>query len=338
LCTACRRLVLGGFITAQNGAMPLNVQALTALLGTPGLTDLLINGPTDAFADFGAGLRRVEHPCPDAGQLAEIARWMIALADRHLDFANPFADCVVSSAQLGVAQHASFRMHAVLGSASSRDTLLSIRRHNLERVTLDSFIGGRLELAAWLHELVAEKSNFLISGATGSGKTSLLGALVSSARDERVIAVEDVSELSASNGHFVSLQTRQANTEGRGEVGLEKLVREALRMRPDRLLVGEIRGSEMLTFINALNTGHKGAGGTIHANSASAVATRIETIGLQAGWNPAAVAASAAEAIDVVIHLEKKSGRRLISQVSRLSLNRRGHLTTVPVDSLQGFL
>jgi pilus assembly protein CpaF len=109
-------------------------------------------------------------------------------------------------------------------------------------------------------------------------------------------------------------------------------------MRPDRLLVGEIRGSEMLTFINALNTGHKGAGGTIHANSASAVATRIETIGLQAGWNPAAVAASAAEAIDVVIHLEKKSGRRLISQVSRLSLNRRGHLTTVPVDSLQGFL
>ena len=318
--------------------MPLNVQALTTLLGQPSLTDLLINGHTAAFADFGSGLRRVEHPCPDVGQLADIARWMIALADRHLDFANPFADCVVSSAQLGVSQRASFRVHAVLGSASSNDTLISIRRHSSERVGLNSFVGECLELAAWLHELIAEKSNFLISGATGSGKTSLLGALMSTARNERVIAIEEVSELSAGNGHFVALQTRQANTEGRGEISLEKLVREALRMRPDRLLVGEIRGSEMLTFINALNTGHKGAGGTIHANSASAVATRIETIGLQAGWSPSAVAASAAEAIDYVIHLEQNSGRRFISQVSSLSINRRGRLTTAPVEELQGFL
>ena len=318
--------------------MPIATHQLFELLQAPNLTDLLLNGPTQAFADFGAGLRRVQHPCPDEGQLAEISRWMISLADRHLDFANPFADCVVSSAQLGLTQMASFRVHAVLGSASSSNTLLSIRRHNPDRVGLSAFVGDRLELAAWLSDLVHQKSNFLISGATGSGKTTLLGALMATARDERVIAVEEVSELSVGNGHFVALQTRQANTEGRGEISLEKLVREALRMRPDRLLVGEVRGAEMLTFINALNTGHKGAGGTIHANSPAAVATRIETIGLQAGWRPTAVGASAAEAIDFVIHLERQSGRRHIAQVSQLSLNRRGRLTASPVEALQGFL
>jgi pilus assembly protein CpaF len=186
--------------------------------------------------------------------------------------------------------------------------------------------------------MVERRENFLVSGATGAGKTTLLGRLMSLARGQRVIAVEEVSEITCGNGHFISLQCRQANTEGKGEIALDRLVREALRMRPDRLLMGEIRGPELLTFLSALNTGHRGAGGTIHANNAAAVANRLSTIGLQAGWSSRAVASSAAEAIDWVIHVERRGSERLISEVSRLVLNRRGALEVVPCEELDGLL
>ena len=318
--------------------MSINVAPILKLLETPNLTDDLINGASSCFVDVGAGLKQVDVPYVDEAQLAETARWMIAQADRHLDFANPIADCVVGAAQLGLAGNFRFRVHAVLASASSSNTLLSIRRHQPQLIGIEGFVGDRLELSVWLKQLVERRDNFLVSGATGAGKTTLLGSLMGLARGQRVIAVEEVSEITCGNGHFISLQCRQSNTEGKGEISLDRLVRESLRMRPDRLLMGEIRGPELLTFLSALNTGHRGAGGTIHANNAAAVANRLATIGLQAGWSGRAVAAGAAEAIDWVIHVERRGSERLISEVSKLVLSRRGALELLPCEELDGLL
>jgi pilus assembly protein CpaF len=318
--------------------VPVNIQPILTLLETPGVTDVLVNGTLSCFVDFGGGLKPVEKPFFDEAQLAETARWMIAQADRHLDFANPIADCVVSAGELGLSGSATFRVHAVLASASSPNTLISIRRHEPAQLGVESFAGDRLDLSIWLQQMVERRENFLISGATGAGKTTLLGSLMSLARGQRVIAVEEVSEITCGNGHFISLQCRQANTEGKGEISLDRLVREALRMRPDRLLMGEIRGPELLTFLSALNTGHRGAGGTIHANNAAAVANRLVTIGLQSGWSGRAVAASAAEAIDWVIHAERRGAERLVTEVSKLVLNRRGALELKPCAELDGLL
>ena len=318
--------------------MPSEKTALLELLSHPTLSDLLVNGSGEAYADFGAGLRRVEHPCPNDFELAELARWMIALADRHIDFANPFADCSLTAAQLGLSAEAQFRVHAVLANPSSPNTLLSIRKHRPHPVGLHEFVSGRIELEIWLRAMLARHENFLVAGATGAGKTTFLRAAMSQARGERIIAIEEVAELAPIEGHLVSLQTRQPNTEGRGGIGLDQLLREALRMRPDRLLLGEVRGVELLTLLNALNTGHRGAGATIHANSAAAAATRITTIGLQAGWSTRATDAAAAAAISWVIHLERRGESRVITEVSSLALGRRGQLIAVPCQELAGFL
>lgn len=318
--------------------MAIENRALLLLLAKPNLTDLLLNGEAEAYADYGLGLQRIEHPCPNAFKLAELARWLIEIADRHLDFANPFADCSLNAAQLGLPVEGQFRVHAVLESASSPHTLLSIRKHLPDSVRLHTFTAGRLELELWLRGMLVKRENFLVSGATGAGKTTFLRAMMSNAQGDRIIAIEEVAELAPIAGHLVSLQTRQPNTEGRGGIDLEHLMREALRMRPDRLLLGEVRGAELLTLLNALNTGHRGAGGTIHANDAAAVATRITTIGLQSGWSARAVAAAAAEAVQWVIHVERRAQGRVVSEVSSLTLSRRGQLQTTPCLELAGFL
>ncbi len=318
--------------------MAIENAALLQLLAQPNLTDILINGAAEAYADFGDGLVRIDHPCSNESKLAELARWIIELADRHLDFANPFADCSLSSRQLGLEAQSQIRVHAALAGPSSPHTLLSMRKHQPNAAGLHEFASGRLELELWLGGMLARRENFLVSGATGAGKTTLLRALMNQAQGERIIAIEEVAELAPIAGHFVSLQTRQANTEGRGGITLEHLMREALRMRPDRLVIGEVRGPELLTLLNALNTGHRGAAGSIHANNSAAVATRITTIGLQSGWPARAVAAAAAEAIQWLIHVERRGSARVIAEVSSLSLGRRGDLRTVPSQELAGYL
>ena len=241
--------------------MAIENAALLQLLAQPNLTDILINGAAEAYADFGDGLVRIDHPCSNESKLAELARWIIELADRHLDFANPFADCSLSSRQLGLEAQSQIRVHAALAGPSSPHTLLSMRKHQPNAAGLHEFASGRLELELWLGGMLARRENFLVSGATGAGKTTLLRALMNQAQGERIIAIEEVAELAHIAGHFVSLQTRQANTEGRGGITLEHLMREALRMRPGRLVIGEVRGPELLTLLNALNTGHRGAAG-----------------------------------------------------------------------------
>jgi pilus assembly protein CpaF len=158
-------------------------------------------------------------------------------------------------------------------------------------------------------------------------KTTLLSALLSAApADERIVAIEDVAELRVEHPHFVSLEARQANIEGAGEISLQRLVREALRMRPDRLVLGECRGPEIRELLSALNTGHDGGAGTLHANSLADVAARLEALGALAGLTPEAMARQAVSAIQTVFHIVRSGARRQLEQVGHFALDDRGRL------------
>ncbi len=263
---------------------------LEDLMAQEGLTDLVINGSA-GFALIDGTWQLVNHGL----ELDEVAKLAIELCDRggrHLDLANPFADVSVDG----------FRVHAVLAAGVSTKPLISIRKHSA-RV---------FAVSEELQEVVTSRKNFLVSGATGAGKTTLLRSMLARL-GERVITIEDVSELAFEPPNFVSLVARQANVEGRGEFGVERLFREALRMRPDRLVLGEVRGAEFGLLLQALNTGHAGSAATLHANSLAAVPERLIGLGLLAGLAPETTIALAKTAIDVVIHLQ---GRNV--QVARL--------------------
>ena len=184
--------------------------------------------------------------------------------------------------------------------------------------------------AAVIRKLVAARQNLLITGAGGSGKTTLLSALLGEAAvTERIIAIEDVSELRVQHPHFVSLEARQANLEGAGGLGLARLLREALRMRPDRLVLGECRGAEIRELLGALNTGHDGGGGTLHANSLADVPARLEALGALADLGPTAIARQAVSAIGSVLHLERRGGVRRLVRIGTFELDERGRLLVV---------
>ena len=181
-------------------------------------------------------------------------------------------------------------------------------------------------------ELVRRRANVLVTGAAGAGKTTLLGALLASAPPgERIVLVEDVAELRVPHPHVVRLEARQPNLEGAGGIGLDRLVREALRMRPDRLVVGECRGAELRELLIALNTGHDGGAGTLHANSLADVPARLEALGALAGWPDAALARQAVSAIHAIVHVERgRDGVRRIVELGRLRLGGRGRLVAEP--------
>ena len=255
-------------------------------LSNPDLTDLVFNG-ADGFALVNGSWQRA------TVQLAveEVTRLAIELCDlggRHLDLANPFADVSVDG----------LRVHAVLAAGVSQLPLLSIRKHSARVFAVNQE----------LQEIVTSKKNFLVSGPTGVGKTTLIRSMLAELQD-RVITIEDVGELAFDQPNFVSLVARQANIEGRGEFGVERLFREALRMRPDRVVLGEVRGAEFGLLLQALNTGHAGSAATLHANSLAAVPARLIGLGLLAGFAPETTIALAKTAIDVVIHLEGRQVR-----------------------------
>jgi len=315
-----------------------SLAGLCNLLAEPKLTDLLLNGPSETFADYGAGLRRVSNPFVDGEQLEQFARQAMIAVDKHIDYATPANDATLPGSFFGFEHNISFRVHAVLASAITEQTLVSIRKHSSHTPQLHEFAVAGLELEIWLRDMLERRENFIISGATGAGKTTLLKALLANAQGERIIAIEDSGELTNLPGHALALQARQPNTEGRGAVSLDDLVRQALRMRPDRIVLGEVRGVELLTLLAALNTGHRGAAGSIHANSAKAVSQRIQVIGLQAGLSIRAINAAFASAVQWVIHVERLGNHRLITEVARVGLDRRGSLRFDRVPELEGHM
>ena len=282
---------------------------LEQLARDPLVTDIFVNGPEDVWFDRGQGLQRAAVVFAGEAQVRALAARLIAAGGRRLDDSSPCVD---------VRLDGGYRIHAVLPPISTTGTLLSVRIRREEVFTMDELrLGGMFTrpIQVVLEAIMARHLSFLISGATGSGKTTLLSTMLGlSSPDERIVLIEDASELNPVHPHVVSLESRHGNLEGGGILGLGELVRQALRMRPDRLIVGECRGAEVRDLLTALNTGHTGGGGTIHANTASAVPARLVALGALAGLSPQAVRLQMSSALDVVIHLERTAhGRGLAS-------------------------
>jgi len=296
--------------------------ALAGFLSDPAVTDVFVNGAHDLWVDRGDGPQRHAAPELDEPSVRALAVRLVAAGGRHLDEASPCVDTRL---------HDGIRVHAVLPPISPRGTLLSIRVPHAEPFTLDELDQrGFFERVprAPVVALVAARANLLVTGAAGSGKTTLLAALLGEAAPgERIVAIEDVAELRVRHPHFVSLEARQANLEGAGGLGLARLLREALRMRPDRLVLGECRGEEVRELLGALNTGHDGGAGTLHANSLDDVPARLEALGALAGLGAGAIARQAVSAIGAVLHVERREGRRRLAQLGSFELDERDRLT-----------
>jgi pilus assembly protein CpaF len=305
---------------------------LEAVLRTPGVTDVLVNGPNEVWVDVGRGLERSSVHLGDEAAVRRLAQRLAASAGRRLDDAVPYVDARLSG---GV------RLHAVLPPISPAGTLISLRVAAVNGFGLDDLVlhGSVPErLAHVLVALVRSKAAFLVTGGTGSGKTTVLGAMLGQADpQERVVLVEDSGELRLDLPHVVRLEVRPANVEGAGRVGLDALVRQALRMRPDRLVVGEVRGAEVVDLLAALNTGHDGGCGTLHANRTADVPARLEALGIAAGLPRAAVHAQAVAALDAVVHLVRdRSGRRRVANIDLLSRSASGEMVVVPGLEISG--
>jgi pilus assembly protein CpaF len=294
---------------------------LGTLIGDASVTDVFVNGDGSVRVDRGTGAAAVEGLRLSATTARGLAVRLVALGGRHVDEASPCVDVRLGD---GV------RVHAVLPPVSTGGALLSIRLPAPERPSLDDLDDAGFFAALTLDDvrhLVARRANVVVTGAGGSGKTTFLAALLAAApAHERIVVLEDVAELRIAHPHVVTLEARQANLEGAGGIGLDRLVREALRMRPDRLVVGECRGAELRELLAALNTGHDGGAGTLHANSLADVPARLEALGALAGMAPDAVARQAVSAFDAVLHLERGAAGRRLAAVGTLVLDRRGRL------------
>jgi pilus assembly protein CpaF len=287
---------------------------LQPLVDDPAVTDVLVNGAESVWIDRGAGLEPVTVELGGEGAVRALAVRLAAAAGRRLDEGRPWVDARLPD---GV------RLHAVVPPVAPGGTHVSLRMLRPGRFDLAALeAAGSLPAgwSRWLAALVASRAAFLVTGGTGAGKTTLLATLLSlvPAR-ERVVLVEDVGELHPVHGHVVRLEARHANVEGRGEVTLADLTRQALRMRPDRLVVGECRGPEVRDLLAALNTGHAGGCATLHANAAAEVPARLEALASTAGMSPASVAVQAAAAFDVVLHVRRERDRRYLAEIGMVT-------------------
>ncbi len=275
---------------------------------------------------MGRGLERTGVTFADDDAVRRLAQRLASSAGRRLDDASPYVDVRLRDGT---------RFHAVLSPLSRPGTCLSLRVPARRAMTLDELVVAGSTTAAGaalLLDLVRARLAFLISGGTGSGKTTLLAALLSYVDErERVVLVEDASELRPRHPHVVSLEARQANVEGVGEIGLRELVRQALRMRPDRLVVGEVRGAEVVDLLAAMNTGHEGGCGTVHANSAQDVPARLEALGVAAGLPRDAVQAQLASALQAVVHLRRDHAG--VRRIDELAVVRRDPAGLVTVET-----
>ncbi len=292
------------------------VGPLEELLASPEVTDILVTAPDEVWVDGSDGLRRTDVRFAGEDAVRRLAQRLALAAGRRLDDAQPFVDGWLP----GSGPEGRIRLHAVLPPIAADGTCLSLRV--LRPATHDLRSLRRLGTVdeaglALLEALVKARLAFLVSGATGSGKSTLLGALLGAVDPaERVVCVEDVGELQPNHPQFVRLVARPPNVEGSGEVTLRELVRQALRMRPDRLVVGEVRGHEVVELLTALNTGHDGGAGTLHANAPAEVPARLEALAALGGLSRETLHSQLAAAVQVVLHMRREpSGRRVLAEI-----------------------
>lgn len=313
----------------SNAGMPLSLRAvlgpLAEFVDDPRVSDVFVLGSGQVFVDSGDGAYPVMGLVLSRTTATELARSLIEHGGRHIDDITPVADVSLGTG---------IRVHAVLPPISTAGPLVSIRVGQKRPARVEDLeLEHRDLVIPALLRAVAAKKTLLISGATGSGKTTMLAALLSYApRTERLLVVEDVAELRIDHPHVVSLETRQANIEGTGEIGLTRLLREALRMRPDRLIVGECRGVEIADMLQAFLTGHTGGATTVHAATLQDVPARLHALGGLAGLTERALSDFARGAFDLVVHLERAPDGVRRAHCGRLVLDEKGELGVETVD------
>jgi pilus assembly protein CpaF len=304
---------------------------LTPLLADPNVTDVLVNGG-EVWVDRGAGLHRAAVTFDDPDEVRRLAQRLAAACGRRLDDGQPYADARLPDGT---------RLHAVLPPVATSGPYLSLRTFRQRPFSLDDLVAhGTVPavVAPLLDAVVAARLAYLVIGGTGSGKTTLLGTLLARVpATERIVLVEDAAELRPQHPHVVTLQARTSNVEGAGAVGLTDLVRQALRMRPDRIVVGECRGAEIVDLLGALNTGHDGGAGTLHANTPADVPARLEALGMLGGLPRAALHAQVVAALQVVLQVRRTDRGRVLESVGVLLPSGADRLATVVPAWRRGF-
>jgi pilus assembly protein CpaF len=286
---------------------------LEDLLADPAVEEVMVNGFESVYVERAGRIEAVDASFPDEEELRNAIERILAPLGRRIDELNPMVDARLADGS---------RVNVVIPPLAVDGPAVSIRRFGAERpgparlVELGTLNAAQCEL---LGEAVAERRSIVISGGTGSGKTTLLNALSSFIGGaERVVTIEDAAELRLQQRHVVRLESRPASVEGRGEVTVRDLLRNALRMRPDRIVIGEVRGAEALDLLTALNTGHDGALSTVHANSATDAVARLETLALMAGVGlpHEAIAEQVQRGIDLIVQLARGAdGSRLVAEI-----------------------
>ena len=289
---------------------------LEPLLADPSVDEVMVNGPQAVYVERGGRLERAPVEFAGEAELLHAIERVLAPLGRRVDEASPLCDARLADGS---------RVNVVIPPLSLSGPCLTVRRFRREGFSLRELVAnGTLppDLAELLAVCVAARASILVSGGTGSGKTTTLNALSGAIPgEERIVTIEDAAELRLRQRHVVRLEARPANLEGRGEVTIRQLVRNALRMRPDRIVVGEVRGAEALDMLQALNTGHDGSLTTVHANSSEDALRRVETLALMAGVGlpHAAVRDQAAGALDLVVHQARLAdGARAVSSVGEV--------------------
>ncbi len=293
------------------------------LLKDPGVTEVMVNGPDDVYVERGGRIERVEDRLFEGEEsVLHLIERIVGPLGLRVDQASPWVDARLPGGS---------RVHAIIPPLSLRGPVLTIRTFApIPLSARDLLHGGNIGPRAlrFLEACVRGRANVVVSGGAGSGKTTLLGILSAFIPDdERLITIEDAAELRLTKSHVVSLEARPPNVEGRGQVTVRDLVRNALRMRPDRIIVGEVRGGEALDMLQAMNTGHDGSLSTAHANSCRHLLWRLETMAMMSDVDlPAAhIRNQVASAIDVVIHLVRlRDGRRVVWEIAAIEGTHRG--------------
>jgi pilus assembly protein CpaF len=287
---------------------------IQALVDDASITDVLVNGPEEVWIDRGAGLELTGCRFESTEHIVTTVERVLAPLGLRIDRSRPMVDARLPDGS---------RLHAVLPPASAGSPLVAIRRFTQRVITLDDLVAAGTAQApevALLMEAVVSRSTILVSGGTGAGKTTLLNLLAGHIPShERVVTIEDAAELSIP-GHVVRLEAHPPNAEGVGEITIRELLRSALRLRPDRIIVGEVRGAEALDLITALNTGHRGSMTTVHANSPEEAIWRLETLALTAGSvSHKAIVRQLEASIDLVVQVERAPTGRVISSIKHRS-------------------
>lgn len=313
-------------VTALLHAELVGAGPLQPLLDDPDVTDVLVNGPQDVWVERSGHLVTADVDLGSGQDVRALAVRLAAAGGQRLDDASPTVDARLPDGT---------RLHAVLPPVADGCTLLSLRvvRHRpftlADLCACDTLAPG---IDTVLHDLVRVRANLLVSGATGTGKTTLLSTLLSLADPgERIVCIEESGELTPRHPHVVRLLVRRPNVEGAGAVTLTDLLRESLRMRPDRVVLGECRGAEVREVLTAMNTGHDGGCTSLHANTATDVPARLEALGALAGLGRDALAAQVVSALHAVVHLVRDAGTRRVAQIGVVArAPGTGDLTVVP--------